>query len=425
MGIMEFVQLDEVRYRDFVMAQDRCFFTQLPAYAQARMREGFTVAHVGLVESGVIKAAATLLYQPWKKMFSRILIPYGPVLDWNDMALVRTFFDQLIAWAKQDKKVLSIRVNPLLIRRPYDDVEPGEETPQARLFDEAMAQIGAQRVAREFYDSPDIQMRFAYVKDLAGMSFKDVVSSVDQVVRTRFNKMGTNGVDVEFLSPDRIDILEKVLHHTASRTEMHDIEHASIAYYRDLMERMGPGGVFIPAAILHCHKAIALFDAEIAEVTAKLDQLAQAEEKAREAGKELGKKHRNQVKLFRTRLDVAERRKNETLAVQRDNGDDVVLAASLFIHSPHELVYLVSGAYSQFQSYYGVYFIHYVMMKWAVEHDVRWYNMFGITGDFSDDASDAGVLHFKRQFRGHVEEYVGTYDVPLRKRLAPQLGAIG
>lgn len=422
---MNFVQLDEDQYSEFVMRQERCFFTQLPAYAKTREREGFTVTHVGLIDGEDIRAAATILFQPWKKVFQRALIPYGPIIDWNDTELVREFFEKLLVWASDEKKTLSVRVNPLLIRRPYKDTEPGNETPQAAAFDQVMEEIGAIRIHREFYDSPDIQMRFAYVKDLSGMDLRKVVSSVDQKVRTRFNKMGTNGVDVEFLGSDRIDILERVLHHTAARTDMRDIEHASIDYYRDLMERMGPDGVFIPAAVLHCTKALALFDNEISEVNAKLAQLDQAEEVAARAGKELGKKHRNQVKLFRTRLEVAQRRKNETLAVQKEYGDDVVLAASLFIHSPHELVYLVSGAYAQFQSYYGVYFIHYVMLQWAIEHGVRWYNMFGITGDFTPEASDAGVLFFKRQFRGHVEEYVGTYDIPLRKRLAPQLGAIG
>ena len=65
------------------------------------------------------------------------------------------------------------------------------------------------------------------------------------------------------------------------------------------------------------------------------------------------------------------------------------------------------------------------MIEWALERDVRWYNMFGITGDFTSDASDAGVLHFKRQFNGDVEEYVGTYDIPLRKCLASALNAVG
>lgn len=122
---------------------------------------------------------------------------------------------------------------------------------------------------------------------------------------------------------------------------------------------------------------------------------------------------------------MLDRRTNETEAIRSEYGDDVVLSASLFVHSPHELVYLLSGSYSQFQSYSGIYLIHRAMIEWALEHDVSWYNMFGITGDFTEDASDAGVLHFKRQFNGDVEEYVGTYDIPLRKHLASVLNAVG
>jgi len=65
------------------------------------------------------------------------------------------------------------------------------------------------------------------------------------------------------------------------------------------------------------------------------------------------------------------------------------------------------------------------MLEWATENGIDRYNTFGITGIFTDEASDAGVLHFKRQFKGDVEELVGTWDIPVRPKLANRLDAIG
>ena len=36
------------------------------------------------------------------------------------------------------------------------------------------------------------------------------------------------------------------------------------------------------------------------------------------------------------------------------------------------------------------------MIKFAKEHNIDRYNFYGITGDFSEDAEDAGVQKFKK-----------------------------
>ena len=175
---------------------------------------------------------------------------------------------------------------------------------------------------------------------------------------------------------------------------------------------------------MHAQKYLDQIDAERIEVNDKLEDFAKREADLEAEGKVLGKKQRNQIKELESRLEVLAKREAETLEVQAEHGDEVILAASLFVASPNELTYIVSGAYSQFTSYYGIYLIHREMFEWATANDVKIYNFYGITGDFSDEASDAGVLHFKRQFSGDVEEYVGTYDLPVRPTLAKTLGAL-
>ena len=422
---MDFTRLSDQDYQAFVAAQERCFYTQLPEYGDVREAEGFAVERVGLVRGGEVRGVATIVYQPWKKLFRRAVVPYGPVLDWSDKQLVQDFFEHLRGWVERDRKVLTLRVNPLLRRRDYRDITPSDTNGEALFFDEVMESIGGKRVTKEFYESSDIQVRFVYVKDLASMDYNGVAASCHQTVRTAFRKVGTNGVTVKFLGPDDFHILEGIMDHTAERTEMEAVTPSMMSYYRDLMTRMGPEGVLMPAAVLSCPDALRQLADERTQINAEISNLESAETAAHEQGRQLGKKQRNRLKELRARVDVIDRRTNETESIRNEYGDDVVLAASLFVHSPHELVYLLSGSYSQFQSYSGIYLIHRAMIEWALEHDVRWYNMFGLTGDFTEDASDAGVLHFKRQFNGDVEEYVGTYDIPLRKCLASALDAMG
>jgi peptidoglycan pentaglycine glycine transferase (the second and third glycine) len=422
---MRLSRVSESEYSEYIDAQSRVFYTQVSGYGRTRSAEGYTVDQVGLRrDNGTLAGVALLVFQPWKKLFRRVSVPYGPVLDYSDAETVREFMTQLVAYLKKDPKTLSIRVNPPLAARSYEDITPGEPNPDAAAFDAAIASLGGVHVDREFYDSPDIQVRFSYTKDIAGLTYKQVASSVAQGARTGFNKLGTNGVEVRFLDADQFDVLERVLGHTAERTAMHEISSGASKFYRDLKQHVGED-VLAPVAVLDCVNALKTIRSEREQVLAQIEELEQLQAQAEAEGKVLGKKRRNALKEHRDRIGVLQRREDETLEVQKAHGDEVVLAASLFVHSPGELVYLLSGAYDEFQSYYGIYLIHRTMLEWCLENSVGTYNLYGITGDFSDTATDHGVLQFKRQFGGNVEELVGTYDVPVHGFLAKKLGALG
>ena len=62
----------------------------------------------------------------------------------------------------------------------------------------------------------------------------------------------------------------------------------------------------------------------------------------------------------------------------------------------------------------GAYRLQWEMTKFALENGIERYNFYGITGDFSEDAEDAGVQQFKKGFNAHVEEYIGDFIKPIK-----------
>lgn len=62
----------------------------------------------------------------------------------------------------------------------------------------------------------------------------------------------------------------------------------------------------------------------------------------------------------------------------------------------------------------GAYKLQWEMIKFAKEHHIDRYNFYGITGDFTENAEDAGVIKFKSGFNGHVEELIGDFIKPIR-----------
>lgn len=424
---MKFTTIPQDIYEDFIGRQPRVMFTQIPAYKRTREVSGTKVEVVGVVEetTGTVYAVALASYQTWSRFFYRINVVYGPVFGEDAPASARRmFYTGLKAHAKRNPRVISVRVTPPELRRVYDDVTPGDELTSARELDGTIAELGGHRVVGDFVTRGDIPITYSYVKDIGGMDFPAIQKSMGQQVRTAFNRWGTNGVEVRFVGPDQIDILGRVLEHTAERTQMSEVSPGQLAYYKRLVEQFGPQNAFLPVALLHCTDYLAQIGDERAQIEAKVADLVARRGALEAEGKALGKKQRNQLRELEERLAVVARREEETRMVQASHGDEVVLAASLFVRSPNELLYLVSGAYAEFTSYYGIYLIHRAMFEWAAEHNVTYYNFYGISGDFSQSATDAGVLHFKRQFIGNVEEFVGTYDLPIRPHLAKALKAL-
>ena len=425
---MRFTRLSQSAYSRFVYSQDRALFPQLPGYAEERRSEGTELHEVGVVDTidgeERIIAAALVRYQPWKKVFTRANIAYGPIMDYSNRDLVTFFFTNLLQYLKKNRTMLAVRFNPLLAEKFYTDITPTERNPVADTFKAAMAELGFTNVKREFYEAADIQARFFYTKNIAGMSFADVTKSVGQVVRTGFNRAGTPGVTVRFLEAEEFGILEEILSHTADRSQMQEISNQAMAFYTGL-KRARPEQVFAPVAVLNCDDYLAGVETESAVLREKIAGIDKMEESLAADGKNLAKKQRTARTEAQSRLDVLDKRAAETRRHRESAGNEIVLAGSLYVACPNELVYLLSGSYRDYQSYYGIYLIHRAMLEWAVKNGVDRYNTFGITGDFSEDASDAGVLHFKRQFKGDVEELVGTWEAPVRPLLASALKAIG
>ncbi|WP_188043886.1 peptidoglycan bridge formation glycyltransferase FemA/FemB family protein [Changpingibacter yushuensis] len=421
----EFMELTETEYSEYIRNRRDAFYTQLPTYAHTRSDEGQKAVYVGLVDDDGVKAAALVTFQPWRKFFLRASIPYGPTLDWDNEELVERFMHELKVYLRRDPRVIALRFNPLVREARYADIKRLEPCPEAARVKEIVGRVGGIHVQRDYFDGGDIQIRWVYVKNIEGSSFDQVTASCKQAVRTRVSSPPDEGIEVKFLGVDEFDVFRNVMDSTVERTGMPALHESTYTYYRDLLEHCGPEVVMIPAAILHCDQFAAGMQTKIAAIDSELAALEELEEQKLAIGKTLSKKqHLRQAELSSDR-EIFERRRREALEVQATHGDTVPLAASYFVATPHEFIYLCSGACREYQGFGGVYAIHREMLMHATERGVDRYNFFGISGDFSKNASDAGVLDFKRQFRGDVEEYIGTFDVPIRKFLARKTAAIG
>ncbi|MCF2706359.1 peptidoglycan bridge formation glycyltransferase FemA/FemB family protein [Arcanobacterium haemolyticum] len=412
---MQFSILNADQYAHFAATAPRIFIPQLPEYAQVRQENGMKSEFVGVIDAGNVIAAAIVTYQPWKKLFSRAHIVYGPTLDWTNSAVINCFFNGLISHLHSQQGVVALRFNPLLARAFYDDITKVADNPIASSADAQLRSFGASRLTKEFYDQADIQIRYIYTKDISGKSFEEATSTLSKSLRRRFHNEGRYGVEVRFLEPHQFEVFDSLHESTQERTSMAGISTTSRRIYEGLMEHLGPDRAFLSVAYFSPRRYMKQIDDEVANMKVRLEELEKRPDtKARQ-------REMNQITQ---RFDGLADQRKRAEEVLDEHGDDIPFNAALSFVVGNELLLLLGGMDKRFVEFGRDYPVERAMFKWACDHNLDTYNTFGISGIFDETAPDFPVLRFKRSLNGKVEEFVGTYVIPVRPFLAKVTNAL-
>ena len=418
---MRFVPLDPDAYERFASStRHRIFIPQLPEFARVRARQGYRVEYVGVVEGATrreerVVGAAVLVYQPWRRFLLKARLTYGPLLDWDDEELVDCFFDGLKRHVKRNPRVVSITFNPLVPRAFYEDIRQVAENPQARKVADQLAGLGARRLTKEFYERPDIQIRYIYTKSVEGMSFEEATATLAKGLRRRFHNEGRYGVTTRFLPPEDFGVFDSLHDSTAERTNMHEITSGARELYTGLMRELGPERAILCVAFI--------------SPSLYLSQIADEREQARERiaaleGRKQTKARDRELAELAERLTTLDSQESQARKTAEEHGEDIPFNAILSFRIGEELILLLGGMDKRFAAYGRDYPVERAMFKWACDHGLSVYNTFGISGIFDESAPDAPVLAFKRWLNGNVEEFIGTFVIPVRPRLAKAVGAL-
>lgn len=418
---MKFSVLSIQSYERFIKENDaRIFIPQSPEFVRVRTRQGEKIQCVGVTsdDGSCILAAGVLSYQPWKGFFRKARLVYGPTLDWENDALIRAFFEGIKEHLHKDRKVLSLDFSPLLPRAFYDDITEVSVNEIATQAVSTLKKMGATRLNKEFYERPDIQIRFIYTKALGpnGTDFETALTGLAKGLRRRFRNEGRYGVITRFLPPEEFDVFEGLHESTRERQEMNGISASSRALYTELMRELGPERSFL---------CVAFFSPLL-----YLEQINEEREatKARLAAVEARKTTKaslRQIQEEKDKLSVLDHNEAQCREHIEKYGDkEVPFNAALSFLFGKELILLLGGMDKRFVAYARDYPVERAMFKWACDNGISLYNTFGISGIFDESAPDASVLDFKRWLRGNVEEFVGTFVLPIRPRLASLLGAL-
>lgn len=400
---MKFVELTDQEYRDFIehSGNESAFF-QMIENKENRLKDGrWDVVLLGLKNNDDEVVAAGLFTKE-----STILGKYfyysnrGPVLDYDNLGIVRAYFAGLTEYLKENDASL-VKVDPNWIYKKYDkDVNPYnnyENRDEVIQLLESMGYIH-QGFTRGY--TKTAQARWMSVLDVSKFKNEDeLIKSFDNLRRRNIRKAKRFGVKVRFIDVDEIDKFVDMYLETAERQDFFVLEEPK-QYISNFKESYGDK-VLIPLAYIELDPFISESEQEVSKLEKQKKQQEQKENQ--------NKKTLNRIKELERNIEGHLNDIEKAKEFRSKYGNVLNLGSGVYFVTPYELVYNAGASSEEFNMFVGPYMMHLEMMKYAMDHGIARYNFYGVSGDFSEDGEDYGVYRFKRGFNAEIEELVGDF----------------
>ncbi len=387
-------------YADFLLHQEGYSFLQTPEMAQLLTKKGMTVRPMAWISDNQVKVAGLLYSLPMTGGL-HMEINSGPVIA--DQAYLTDFYKGIQDFAKKNG-ALQLIIKPYQTYQTFD----GQGQPTSPEKTELIAQLTNLGFQFDGLQTgyPGGEPDWHYVKDLSNLTQDSLLASFSKKGKPLVKKTNSFGIKIQALDRQELSRFSKITAATSDRREYQD---KPLDYYEDFYDSFGDKADFLMASInfQDYYENLLLGLDKLKE---KLNQIQADLEKIPNSRKKQNE-HReisSQIETFQVRLAEAK----DWMA--QYGTEDIDLAASLFIYTPQEMVYLFSGSLTEFNKFYAPVALQEYAMRKALDLQIPLYNFLGIQGIF--DGSD-GVLRFKQNFNGTIVRKMGTfryYPQPLK-----------
>ena len=358
---MKLVEVSEKEFLDFSKKCPATNFLQSVEMYRRYQKRGDESYLVGLFQ-GEKMVAGALLVSKYKVLGQKMFIcPRGFLADFNssDFCEILRNFTVLVKKFLRVKNAAVLEISPNIVRT---------------------AKVDKDGVPTENYLTDSLNMEFTklgyvalgeyeFVKWIYALS-TDNLREGELLSRLRTDHRRTTrlsedryGLRVRELDASELGILKDLSNEAAER---HGFVTPEISYYKEMKEVYGDKVKFL-----------------VVEADKKVVQ-------AFEEGKDA-----------ETISKIAEK-------VPVKIKDGVPVAAAMFIFWPTEVIYLFSGSSSKYRKFGGPHLLQYKMIQETIKRGIKKYNFYG-----TDPKKGDGVYEFKRGYHGELQEYIGTYMLPI------------
>ena len=224
---MEFSLISPEKFRQFADESPYRSFMQTPEIASYREQNGWTVYYFAVKNNQQIMAASMVLAKPTFLGKSLFVAPGGPIIDFEDDALVRFFLSHLKKFIKSHNG-FAISISPYyeLVERNRD----GEIVPDG--FNHQKALENLRRIGFRFLANAS-QPKYLFALDINHRSADELFANFKRNTRNHIRKAEKKGVTIRELKKDELGTFKAITESTSLRRNFAD---RTIDYYEKMYD---------------------------------------------------------------------------------------------------------------------------------------------------------------------------------------------
>ncbi len=364
-------------------------YHQTSSYAMLASEQGFEYDLLGFVDdNGNIKAASLILYKKIG-MFNRYgYAPKGFLIDYHDTELLKEFTKALKKYYYK-KNFAFIKVNPEISVGTMDYKNKIINYNQNHIIESTLRGLGFKKLEtnKRFETKVPIYNAIQVLKNTN-------LRTVNKNTRNKIRKGITNGLSLEKVNRDGIDILYPFI----KNKKNHSIYH--YYNYYNAFSRNDDIDIFLVKmnfedCLINLRER---YEKEIDTNNKVVNRVMQNPSK-----ENLKRKLESDTVLNTIKDNIA--LATNCLA----NNKEQVVAGAITIKYKNRVYILISGYDKNFKKFSPNYFLHYKLIEYY-KNDYDFIDLNGITGDFTAENPYKGLDEFKLGFNPYAFEYIGEFD---------------
>lgn len=372
-----------------------------------KQKAGFSCFFVGIEEDKKIIAACGIVLIPYLRFFKYAYAQRGFLIDYNNRPLL-SFFVKELTYFLLRKHVIYLKMDPFIEYQKRD--QEGNVIGKSNRNDLILTLSYLGFLHQGFYKGfkEDAQCRFMCILDLKEKNEKQLLEEMSSQTRWSIQKSQRLGIKVRELEEEELSLFKGIMDETAMRKHFVDM---CFDTYKRQIKVYGKEN----AKILMSYMDLEDFKIRL-EKQKKIEEEKLLEVETLLSKQPFSKKYLKRKKVILENLEHIHIQYQEWEELRKTYDKEVPLSVAYFIFYEDEVIYVSSGSIPSLKKYLGPYAIQWHTMKEAMQRDITKYNFYGTSGDFSKNAIDYGVYHFKKGFNAYPIELIGEFILPIQSK---------
>ena len=351
---------------------------------------------LGLFNDNKMVGASIVTYIRALRKFYVAYASRGFIYDYSD---IPGFAFAVKEYMNSKKNVIFFRMDPLIKLNTYDPHLVKTDYHQEKIIEDFI-KVGFKHYGFNI-DYTTWQFRFVHVLELC-KSFNEQFNLMSKSTKKNIEKAISFGVKTKRVDIQELDQVYKLFEESAKIKKIHNLTKS---FYHNLALNFNENAFMYLAYI------------DKKECINNLTDKINAETKDKRQLEKQLKDNSNSLKI-KSKINIYEQNIEKYMSIIKEveKLDDYTNIGSLFaILYGNEMIALSSGMDYKYRSFCPKYSMYPALIKDAIKNGIKYANFLGVKNIFDKNDEAYGVYDIKKGFGGYTVEYIGEFDLPIKK----------